>query len=252
MRKPIRATMVAAALSLLLGTLAVGCGGAETPTGQGGSGGLAGAGGEAGAAGQGGGGEGGGTACADGMTMPCYSGPGGTEGTGQCKAGTATCSGGQWSACDGEVLPGTESCNGVDDDCDGQTDEELPSTTCGMGACQVTVDGCVGGAVPTCTPGEPIPETCDGTDEDCNGKIDDGIVCPCSVDGETRPCYSGGSGSVGVGECKEGTQTCANGAWGSCEMKCCLRWSSATASTTIATPRRTRISEKPVAALARV
>ncbi|MBK9265759.1 MAG: hypothetical protein IPM54_38975 [Polyangiaceae bacterium] len=215
MRKPIRATMVAA-LSVLLGTFALGCGepGGTTSTGQGGAGGGGGQGGDAGqggTAGQGGGG------CTDGEMQACYSGPAGTEGTGQCKGGSATCTAGQWGSCSGEVLPGDESCNGIDDDCNGQTDDGMEPITCGMGACQVTVDGCVDGMVPACEPGEPMQETCDGTDEDCNGEIDDGIVCPCTVEGEMRSCYSGGMGTVDVGQCKAGSQTCTNGAWGPCE-----------------------------------
>ena len=53
----------------------------------------------------------------------CYTGPGGTEGVGQCSAGTQTCTNGAWGICTGEVLPTAETCNGLDDDCDGITDE---------------------------------------------------------------------------------------------------------------------------------
>jgi len=43
---------------------------------------------------------------------------------GACHGGTQTCSGGVWGACMGEVLPATtELCNGVDDNCNGITDE---------------------------------------------------------------------------------------------------------------------------------
>ena len=37
----------------------------------------------------------------------------------------------------------------------------------------------------------------------------------CSV-GATEPCYSGSPGTMGVGNCKSGTRTCKNGAWGPC------------------------------------
>ena len=36
------------------------------------------------------------------------------------------------------------------------------------------------------------------------------------TNGQTRPCYSGPPSTRGVGACKEGTETCQNGAWGSC------------------------------------
>ena len=217
MRKPVRASMMAA-LSVLLGTLALGCGDptGTTTSGQGGSGG--GTGGAGGQAGNGTGGSGGTMmGCTNGATQPCYSGPAGTQGMGLCVGGTQTCAEGKWGACTGEVLPATEACNGTDDDCNGQVDDGFQSITCGKGACQVMVDGCVGGMVPPCTPGDPVAETCDGTDEDCNGQIDDGINCPCPTDGEMRSCYSGGAGTVGVGECKSGSQTCMSGAWGPCE-----------------------------------
>jgi len=62
--------------------------------------------------------------CTSGQTIPCYSGAGGTQGVGICKAGTQTCTNGQWGACQGEVTPVAEICgDGKDNNCDGQTDE---------------------------------------------------------------------------------------------------------------------------------
>jgi hypothetical protein len=69
--------------------------------------------------------------CEEGATEACeYTGPEGTEDVGACVAGTRTCVSNSWSACTGEVTPGSETCNGVDDDCDGSTDEGLD---CGGG-----------------------------------------------------------------------------------------------------------------------
>ncbi len=43
---------------------------------------------------------------------------------GACRAGTQTCKGGAWGACVGETLPASaEACNGIDDNCNGMTDE---------------------------------------------------------------------------------------------------------------------------------
>src|SRR5262249_4786340 len=96
--------------------------------GAGGTGGIGGTGGAGGAGGTGGaagvGGAGGGLVCQPGSSAPCYSGPPGTEGVGQCAAGTQTCNadGMAYGACMGEVLPATEMCDVAmqDEDCDGQ------------------------------------------------------------------------------------------------------------------------------------
>ena len=210
-----RPSLVISTLSFLVSTAALCCGGDPTTTGSGAggaSGGMGGFGGEGGT-----GGAGGAAGCADGETKSCYAGPAGTENIGACKSGTASCTAGQWGACTGEVLPSVESCNAIDDDCNGQTDDGFASVTCGQGACQVTVEGCVGGMVSTCEPGNPSTETCDGTDADCDGVIDNGISCPCAVDGETRRCYSGSMSTQDVSEFKSGTQTCAVGAWRACD-----------------------------------
>lgn len=96
-----------------------------------------------------------------------------------CVAGSTYCGIGECrrtSTCVRDVVtctpgtPGTEICDGKDNDCDGSIDEGLGSTTCGVGACQRTVQNCVSGIPQTCTPGTPGTEICgNGIDEDCNG-----------------------------------------------------------------------------------
>jgi hypothetical protein len=66
--------------------------------------------------------EGDGCVCLPGAEDPCYEGPDGTEGVGQCSGGVRTCSalGTDFSACEGQVLPGVEDCAHLgDEDCDG-------------------------------------------------------------------------------------------------------------------------------------
>jgi hypothetical protein len=47
----------------------------------------------------------------------------GTSSVGECRFGTQTCTAGVWSSCVGAVYPTNETCDGKDNDCDGQTDE---------------------------------------------------------------------------------------------------------------------------------
>jgi hypothetical protein len=87
-----------------------------------------------------------------------------------------------YSACAGDcndddasISPGArESCNGRDDNCNDQVDEGFGSSTCGVGACERSVDNCVDGAPQACVPGAPGPEICNGLDDDCDGLIDEG------------------------------------------------------------------------------
>jgi len=147
----------------------------------------------------------------------CYGGPAETPGVGPCRSGTRECVGGGWApSCPGEVLPVTELCNGDDDDCDGETDEDFEvGRICGagVGACLTAgrrvclADGT--GAECDAVPGEPTEEVCSGRDDDCDGEEDE------TDDGEriTRPCYTGPEGTAGVGECREGGQRCRAGGW---------------------------------------
>lgn len=131
--------------------------------------------------------------CTNGAKMDCGSDEG------ECVKGTKTCTSGKWGAtCDGERKPGTESCNGKDDDCDGRTDEGVqnacggcarlvnpPTASCsaGQSTCRVTANyQCAPDKESTTCPARALPgraEDCNSADDDCDGRIDEELQNEC-------------------------------------------------------------------------
>ena len=129
---------------------------------------------------------------------------------GACRAGMQACSAGVWGTCAGEMLPGIETCNSVDDDCDGTVDDGV-SRLCGssVGICRTGTQTCSAGVFGACAGGVTAgSEVCEGLlDENCNGTVDEG--CLCTV-GMTRAC------GTATGACAPGSQTCGATGWGAC------------------------------------
>ncbi|HKQ96340.1 MAG TPA: MopE-related protein [Candidatus Polarisedimenticolia bacterium] len=113
---------------------------------------------------------------------------------GVCAHGVISCATGS-RACAQTAFPTAEACNGLDDDCDGATDEDFGTVTCGVGACAASVNSCVGGLPQTCVPGTPGLETCNGADDDCDGATDEGF----------------GTSTCGVGSCRTTVNNCSGG-----------------------------------------
>jgi Notch-like protein len=133
-------------------------------------------------------------ACTNGQTQTCYSGPMDSMGQGACIGGQQTCDlTGTWGACVGEVLPLMETCNNVDDDCNGQIDD-MGMQSCGVGACTAVVLACENGKMPTCSPGSPSNELCDGLDNDCDQLVDE------TFPGKGSPCNTGLPGACNNGK----------------------------------------------------
>ncbi len=59
------------------------------------------------------------------LSRECYDGDVALAGVGECALGYQTCTDGGFSACIGQVLATAEICDGLDNDCDGDEDEDL-------------------------------------------------------------------------------------------------------------------------------
>lgn len=126
---------------------------------------------------------------------------------GKC-SGVRQCGAEGLSECSASI-PDEEKCNGIDDDCNGQTDDlSAFNQKCAIPLNEFNVGGknCVGKLV-SCTNGVPkcdgpaaAPEACNGIDDNCDGQTDEGLCqdgdpCTkdtCNTDGSCQHVQLGG------------------------------------------------------------
>jgi hypothetical protein len=138
------------------------------------------------------------------MGGPCEVGLGACQRTGTLVGACDSSGGGQM--CDATAgTPAEETCNMIDDDCDGRVDDDVPGAppcTVGLGACERSGSQvCTGGSFSGCSvsAGASAPEACNSVDDDCDGVVDNGLARACST------------------ACGSGVEVCAAGAWGMCD-----------------------------------
>jgi hypothetical protein len=132
---------------------------------------------------------------------------------GACAEGLYDCDSGLLE-CRPRTVASVEICNGADDDCDGETDEDEageplardcyagPAETQDVGLCMAGQEVCVEADYTSCT-GQVVPtaELCNGDDDDCDGLADEG-----------EPEAGGACATGGLGVCSPGVRECTAGA----------------------------------------
>jgi subtilisin-like proprotein convertase family protein len=102
-------------------------------------------------------------------------------------------------------VAGGELCDGLDNDCNGTVDDNIPGTggdcsTGGAGVCGPGLISCQNGVVDCFSLVPASPEICDGLDNDCNGTVD-----------ENNPEGGGACDTGQLGACAVGTLNCVQG-----------------------------------------
>jgi hypothetical protein len=127
---------------------------------------------------------------------------------GVCSAGVNHCQGGSIK-CVQNIQPSAETCDGLDNDCDGTADNGDPGggvacSTGKPGVCAAGVTHCLGAVVTCVQTTQPTAEICDGLDNNCDGTADNGDP------GGGAACNTGNPGicAAGVNHCQGGTVKC--------------------------------------------
>ncbi len=108
--------------------------------------------------------------------------------------GSQVCTLAGWGACSAPAAV-AETCNGLDDDCNGLVDDEQDAQTCTRANAFGTCEGpraCLGAAGTRCDAPTPAAETCNYVDDDCDGTTDNPFV-----DGQGRYVQGAHCGGCG-------------------------------------------------------
>jgi len=140
--------------------------------------------------------------------LPCYSGPNGTMDVAHCKSGITVCQNDIVVECEGEMLPDPETCDMIDNDCDGEIDNRLSDwwvgRPCGLGVgeCKSGREKCINGEQRCIGQTYGGEEFCDGLDNDCDGLVDNNL--------SVAFCYSSDPSTLAFGECRAGITECVD------------------------------------------
>ena len=122
---------------------------------------------------------------------------------GICSRGIWECTDGE-PVCAGSIPPSAETCNNIDDDCDGSVDNDVPDDgPCGddEGACVPGTRVCISGRFVCDGSIGPVIEECNDVDDDCDGELDEELFQDCTSD-------------CGIGE-----RECVGGFWSDCSAQ---------------------------------
>jgi len=132
--------------------------------------------------------------------LPCFDGDPSAvlDKDSPCGLGKRSCNNGSWGECVGQSMPEIEVCNGIDDDCDGEIDNNIETGLCGyneVGICHYGNDMCMPDSAEMMCVGASYPqnEACNNLDDDCDGQVDEDLWDLCeSVCGQgVAMCHEG-------------------------------------------------------------